>query len=304
MNELDKKQDISLPEKLQNEHEPQIGDVYKSKSMSYEQFIRISGMESETLEDGHVITRCSYEEFNMFKREWEPCRWGESHRVSIDQIKNSYEYVIFQFDELLEQFDEVESGKLDLGNLEPVETTALVAKGKNDLLAMKDSHEMVLKRLSYMREMMRSKADYYVREMEKKMQPLKDAMAIMSKTVENMKYAIRVIEGYLGIGVEAITISDGERADAGTPVSVRQRILFMDEEVACIMADGQGLDHYKKDVFYEWMKDPKNRDIIVPEERCIVIMKPKRFDHHYFSDAYYNRILNEWNHHSFIVIRD
>lgn len=305
MNDIAKNpEEISLPQKIRNEHEPQVGDVYKSNSMSYETFVRIKRIEKYKTEDGEEYTRLYLEEYDMFSREWHESRWGEDYHIGPDSLKSSYSYVIFDFDEMLRQFDELESGKVSFDDAEPVESTALVAKGKTDLLAMKEQQEMTMAKVGYMKDMMEAKAKDYTRAMERKMQPLKNALAVMNKTVENMKYAIRVIEGYLGVGVDAITISDGDRAAMGTPVAVRQRILFMDEEVACIMADGQGLDHYGKDVFYEWMKDPKNRDIIVPEERCIVIMKPKRYDHHYTNDFYENRIQNKWNHHSFIVIRD
>ena len=305
MNDITKKtEDISLPQKIRSEHEPQVGDVYKSNSMSYETFVRIKRIEKYKTKDGEEYTRLYLEEYDMFSREWHESRWGEDYSIGLDSLKSSYSYVIFDFDEMLRQFDELESGKVSFDDVEPVESTALVAKGKTDLLAMKEQQEMTIAKVGYMKDMMEAKAKDYTQAMERKMRPLKNALAVMNKTVENMKYAIRVIEGYLGVGVDAIIISDGERAAMGTPVAVRQRILFMDEEVACIMADGQGLDHYGKDVFYEWMKDPKNRDIIVPEERCIVIMKPKRYDHRYTNDFYENRILNKWNHHSFIVIRD
>lgn len=305
MNDLKKNnEEMSLPQKIISEHEPQVGDVYKSNSMSYDIFVRIKKIEKQKLESGVYYTRLYLEEYDMFSRDWHESRWGEDYYVGLDSLKDSYSYVIFDFDEMLQQFDELESGKVNFGDVAPIESTALVAKGKTDLMVMKEQQEMTIARVRYMKDMMEAKAKDYTRAMERKMQPLINAIAVMNKTVENMKYAIQVIEGYLGVGVDAITVSDGDRAAMGTPVVVRQRILFMDEEVACIKADGQGLDHYGKEVFYEWMKDPKNRDIIVPEERCIVIMKPKRYDYHYTDDFYENRYMNRWNHHSFIVIRD
>lgn len=260
MNDLKKNnEEMSLPQKIISEHEPQVGDVYKSNSMSYDIFVRIKKIEKQKLESGVYYTRLYLEEYDMFSRDWHESRWGEDHYVGLDSLKDSYSYVIFDFDEMLQQFDELESGKVNFGDVAPIESTALVAKGKTDLMVMKEQQEMTIARVRYMKDMMEAKAKDYTRAMERKMQPLKNAIAVMNKTVENMKYAIQVIEGYLGVGVDAITVSDGDRAAMGTPVVVRQRILFMDEEVACIKADGQGLDHYGKEVFYEWMKDPKKQ---------------------------------------------
>ena len=303
MNDITKQDEMSLPQKIRSEHEPQVGDVYQSNSMSYEIFVRIKRIETYKSESGQEYKRFYFEEYDMYSREWRESRWGEDYYIGADSLK-SYSYVIFDFEEMLRQFDEIDSGNVSFDDMAPIESTALVAKGKSDLLAMKEQQEMTIAKVSYMKDMLEAKAKDYKRAMERKMEPLKNAIAVMRKTVENMNYAIKVIEGYLGVGVEAITITDGERAETGSAVTVRQRILFMDEEVACIMADGQGLDHYGKDVFYEWMKEPKNRDIIVPEKRCIVIMKPKRYDHYYSDDFYDNRAMNRWNHHSFIVIRD
>lgn len=299
---MESKNTNSLVKNIQDSHEPKVGDVYRSKHTTYETFIRIKSVERLTLSNGREITKFFIEKYDMFLRQWVEC--DEYRAVSMENLVEYYSYVVCDFEEMLGQFDKIESGEISIDNIEPVDSTALVSKGKTNLIAMREQHEMAAARIGYIRDMMIAKANDYKRAMERKMEPLQKAIVAMQTTVSNMNYAIRVIEGYLGTGVETVTISDGERCIAGTPVSVRQRILFMDEEVACIMADGQGLDCYGKSVFYEWMKDSKNRDIITPEERCIVIMKPKRFEHRYSRDAYENKILNEWNHHSFIVVRD
>lgn len=300
MKEIDKVNEKSLPQKIRSEHEPQIGDVYKSNSMTYEGFVRITDIEVCKGIDGKEFKRLHITEYDMYKRKWNE----KSREISPETLLQYYSYVIFDFDEMLRQFDELESGKVSFDGVEPVESTALVAKGKNDLLQMKEQQEMTIERVNYMREMMVAKANDYKRAIELKMKPLEQAIASMRKTVSNMQYAISVIEGYLGVGVDAIKITEGESAEQCTPVSIRQRILFMDEEVACILEDNQGLDYHDKNMFYEWMKDKKHRDIIVPEQRCIVVMKPKRFDHNYSCDWVENQRLNEWNHHSFLVIRD
>ena len=300
MNEIDKKKELSLPDIIRKEHEPQVGDVYKSKSMSYEGFVKITDIEIVKRSDGTEFKRLHISAYDMYNRRWQE----EGRDISPESISAYYSYVIFDFDEMLRQFDELESGKISFNDVEPIESTALVAKGKNDLLQMKEQQEMTIERVNYMKEMMVAKANDYKRAMEFKMKPLEQAIASMRKTVSNMEYAISVIEGYLGVGVDAIKITEGESAAPGTPVSIRQRILFMDEEVACILEDNQGLDYHDKNMFYEWMKDKKHRDIVVPEERCVVIMKPKRFNHNYTRDWVENEKLNKWNHHSFLVIRD
>ena len=126
----------------------------------------------------------------------------------------------------------------------------------------------------------------------------------LEREIDLCKKVLSWLQAYTGKDISFQQICSGEHASPNTPLSIRQRILFMDEEVAVVNKDGQGLDYTQKEEFYQWLKNPQNRDIILPEKRCVVVMKPKRYNHYYSSDSYTNSIINKRNRHSFIMIRD
>ena len=109
MNDIAKNpEEISLPQKIRNEHEPQVGDVYKSNSMSYEGFVKITDIEICKGTDGEKFKRLHIAEYDMYKRQWQ----AKSRDISPESLSQYYSYVIFDFDEMLRQFDELESGKI------------------------------------------------------------------------------------------------------------------------------------------------------------------------------------------------
>lgn len=292
MNDLKKTEYSTVVEKTKCEHEPRVGDVYYYHTNK--EFIRL-----ESKEENKFV----YQWFDFVAKQW--TYNSEFNRtISIDSLKKYYEYVMFDFNEVVNSFDKYIDDGISMNIPEETESTSLVAKGKVNLELMRNENELAIERMELAQKVMESKLACQRYALEQKMKPLRDAMEVMKKTVKNITYAISVIEGYLGEGIEYITIAEGERAPQGTPVSVRQRILFMDEEVMIVDEFGNGIDYHDKNVFYEKMKEHSFRDIIVPEQRCIVVMKPRRYNRTYSSDFYENELMNKWNHHSFVVIRD
>lgn len=134
--------------------------------------------------------------------------------------------------------------------------------------------------------------------------PLNMAIRRMSVQADVLRKTCDLLKMYLGEAVSVTDAGTGECAPASEPVTIRQRILFMDEEMAVLGDDGKGLDAGDISTFAEWLKTPEHRDIIVPEPKCVVTMKPRRFKKRYTSDWRENDRLNEWNFHSFLVIRN
>ena len=292
MSDLQKSEYKSIVEKTKEEHEPTIGDVYYYHTNK--EFIRLESKDGE---------KFVYQWYDFESKQW---KYNSEYNrdISVSSLKNYYEYVMFDFNDVIDSFDKYIEGESSFQQPEETDSTSLVVKGKVNLELMRNENELAVERMNLAQKVMESKLACQRYALEQKMKPLRTAMEIMRKTVKDITYAISVIEGYLGEGVEYVSITDGERAQQGTPVTVRQRILFMDEEVMIVDEFGNGIDYTDKNVFYEKMKDTCFRDIIVPEPRCIVVMKPRRYDRKYTSDYYENKQMNKWNHHSFVVIRD
>ena len=122
--------------------------------------------------------------------------------------------------------------------------------------------------------------------------------------IEKVMKVISMIELYLGVNEELMQISEGEKADPAEPLTLRQLVLYMDEETALMGYRCDGYDYEDIEKFDEWLLDPKNRDIVIPEKRSIVVFKPRRKDKNYSDDFYFNKVRNQWNHVSYILMRN
>jgi hypothetical protein len=84
------------------------------------------------------------------------------------------------------------------------------------------------------------------------------------------------INAYLGIGECERELIEGDPAPDHVPVSIRQLILYADEECALSNKDRWGSDSESMDVFYKWLRADQNYTTILPEQKCLVAMRPRR----------------------------
>ena len=287
----------SLPVKLRKEHVPQTGDIYLYNGCQGREIIRLGEKEVYAPSGVKHFTQFKTELWSFADGEWKSGR----HNVSESDLKEYYRYCLFPLEDILKDVDNLDSG---MAEETPVtETEELVALGTR-LPDMLSQTEMLEDRMETLSLFYRARMDEQMRLMEEKMRPLKALVEQTQKQLLNIRRAISIVEIYQGQNVEVLTLCEGSPAPADVPVSIRQRILFMDEECAVLDEEGQGLDYWTRDRFYEWIKTPSHRDVILPEQKCVVVMKPRRFDKQYSSDPYEQRKRNEWNRYSFIFIRN
>ena len=284
--------EIALPEKLREGHVPKPGDIYLTHTFRDSQCI----IRLESRKDGRwkVKKYCFTDE--DFTKDY--------YSLSDDNLKSSdYRLLLHPLEDILNQADMIFKGQLP--EEDPLsDNTDLVRTGKERLLALMYDAQMKADLMQSVKIVMQSRMNSIRDEMEQKMRMLEPVMDNLKRQTEILEQVLSWLNAYVGKGVSVNTICTGEGASRNEPLTIRQRILFMDEEVAIIGNDGQGLDYSGKDTFYEWLKNPEHRDLILPEERCAVVMKPKRYDHHYTSNTYQNQLINQMNRHSFIMIRD
>lgn len=283
-----------LPDRLRKEHVPANGDIYLYMS---ENFFRLCNRR-----ETEYGVRYDREEWCFAEKKWVPYRYGDVSEKDLLESR-SYRLCLAPVDELLSETDRIFSGQVIEEKVEEAETTALVAMGSR-LPDMLSQTEMLEDRMQTMEVIYRARMDEVRYTMEKRLEPLKALAKTVRKQLRNIQRAISIVEIYAGENVEIVTLREGTPASEDTPVTIRQRILFMDEECAVLDEDGQGMDFWTRDRFYEWIKEPKHRNIILPEEKCIVVAKPRRYDRHYSNDPYEQAKMNQWNRHSFIFIRN
>lgn len=273
------------------EHAPVVGDVYVQGDTTYGSIYRLDACTDNMFE---------VSEYSLLNNSWT----RSERRISERSIREYYSYVAFGLDDILKDARALMAGECADSSTELSDATTLVRQGKDDILMMLEASELAQLRAETAASFVAVQIAQQTRILDEYRKRAEIEVKRLKNQVKTLRRVISMVEVYTGASLDITTISEGEGASAQEPLTIRQRILFMDEEVAAILEDGQGLGHENKDQFYEWLKIPSNRDVIVPEQRCAVVMKPRRFHKRYSSDPYENRLLNIWNKHSFIVIRN
>ncbi|MFA5398447.1 MAG: hypothetical protein WC346_20710 [Methanogenium sp.] len=221
----------------------------------------------------------SLEGYHSLKREVDR---GELTRVkSINEIKQ----YIKDFEDNIKDFS-----KFDLSLPQESNETALAVMDKNLLKSMEKTYEDKRNQI----QLLQAVAKY-------KMQQLTEIKNKFITIVEKIHRVIGKIELYLGVNEEVVQIQDGISAPADTPISLFQKILYMDEEVG-VVEDG-GLDWKHIDDFDNWLVEG-HLDLIAPLPKCIVILKVRRKDKRYTSVKWENAYLNDPNRYTYILIRN
>ena len=290
---------MTLYNRIQKEHVPAAGDVYIPKSPCFNSREAFSLVEKN--ENGCWVIK-TLDGFPSY----------HGNTISEDSLRQYYRLVVNRVADVMRLAGLVLEGKapevaaLITGEKEkalPESEELMATETPEHISAMLDEAERMQVMLKDVREMADLMVEVRKAELENMLDGMNDYLAKVNRQVGNLLKVIAVLNLYTGRTVDIHQFAEGESAPEGEPLSIRQRILFMDEEI-CVHLDHEA-DYKDVDVFFEWMKEPANRDIIVPEERCVVCLKPKRFDMDYRSgDAQYDAQRNVWNKHTYVVIRN
>lgn len=152
----------------------------------------------------------------------------------------------------------------------------------------------------------RAALDLVVQERLNKMAALKShastMLANIQKQVKQVMRIVTILELYLGIDEELVQIGEGERAADDEPITMRQLQLYMDEEYGD-PADG-GLDWTNLEDFDRWLVEKGGLDVVAPEKKCLVALRPRRYSKNYTDDAFANFIANIPNKKTYFLIRN
>jgi hypothetical protein len=173
---------------------------------------------------------------------------------------------------------------------------ALVAL-QNDLEQRKNQAELLRAFVGY--EMERRK-----QELEKIKAAVYEIVADFQKKIERIMRVITTIELYLGIDEELFQIQDGPKASATEPIQFRQAVLYMDEEIG--HWEEGGLDFTNISWFDEWLVKDNNFKRLLPEQKGMLVFRPRRYKKDYRTDnALYEAEMNRNNLNStYLLIRN
>lgn len=293
---------VPVPQKIRNGHTPSVGDIYYHKDSFYPDIYRITSVEVK-----EKYTAYHVEEYNLSEDKWEK---PERETLSDDTLKEYYTLLIGDFDEILSIARAAVGGDtsaidelLKKADNSP-ETLALVQSSPAEqVFALTEAGEMLQDKLQTIEDHMKMIIASIRHEMEAKLSAVNKKLSVVKDYVRNLQRIITVMNLYTGKNVDIVVVKDGEGAPAGLPVTIRQRILYMDEEYLASAENG-GIDYNDIEEFNRWLCKRENLDIVLPEPKCIVAMKPKRYDADYSRDWYVNKALNQWNHHTYVFFRD
>lgn len=291
---------IPAPERDRRDHVPSVGDIYIHNN-SWGRCIRIAGKRDYNGAKIYTVDVYSFA-MNGWKK--------ENDSVTEDNLKEYYTLLLCPFEEILAAAEAALEGDSSL--VDKIMTEAdhseeslalMVSRPADQVFALAEANERMQDKLTSVSRMMNLIVESKVEQMKTQVRALDEKLSSIRDVVENIQKVITVMNLYTGQSVDVEVICDGEKAPADIPITVRQRILFMDEEFLADAENG-GIDYRETSRFYNWLKKPEARDIICPEPKCIVAMKPKRYNKSYSDNWHENQAANKWNHHTIILFRD
>jgi hypothetical protein len=267
------------------------GSVYRIRNTKYDKHEKREEVELESWSDVHHGD-------GSVKAQW--CHYGD---ISLSDFESGR---FLKIDQPIEELEKTTLAEMsDLSQYEddeplPSTSTAIsIAAPKEKLERARKQAQLVANKVEIMR-----------RVLERKSNALRRLMEGHLAKVKKLAKIINIIELYLGVEEEIVQLVQGVPASSDIPISFRQQILFMDEEIALV--EPEGIDFQDIDKFDQWLtSDPKHLSQVLPEEKGVVVIRVRRTDKNYFEDRemdaamhYQNFVLNLNNKAVYILIRN
>lgn len=182
------------------------------------------------------------------------------------------------------------------------ETSLMSLKSKDTLVILKEQTEKAVEIANKIKTQAQLIVNFQRSQLEAKISAFNNKISVMRKEIEKFEYVITTIEIYAGIKEDIITLKEGDPASADCPVVLHQACLFMDEEFALIDDD---FDYSKEKHFNSWLVKDNHFKELLPEEKSMLVCKPRRNDKDYKVDSsLVNFLLNKPNHRTIFLIRN
>lgn len=169
----------------------------------------------------------------------------------------------------------------------PIIISSEVISNVNSKIELRQKHDEIARRKA---------------ELSKMVSEMNRAMSVLKEELKQKQKIVYIIETFLGLHEEVVQIAFGEPAPEGTPLTLFQQKLFMDEEVGIWDdTDGQGLDFKEIDEFDKWIA--KKYATFAYESLSIVAWQVRRNEKNY-GDSFVNAQFNQWNKQTYFLIRN
>lgn len=253
-------------------------------------------------EDGGVIV----DEINPITLEVTKDGYYKDYHISKSSLEEYYKVLGADAVEIKALAERVLNGETIEEFTESDDTALMSLNNKETLLALKDDISKACAVAEKTRKYAELIMQQQIKDLKARMQPIQDMVKKMKNEVKRLDYVIQTIETYMGIKEDLIRLQKGEPSSETTPIVFRQAVIFMDEEMALIDDD---FDWQKSDRFDKWLLEDNHYKDLMPDEKSMVALKPRRTDKLYTdgntaSDRLYNWMMNENNHQTVFLVRN
>ncbi len=144
----------------------------------------------------------------------------------------------------------------------------------NPAAGLRNKAHSLKKRAAALSSLVKSRREYLQSKIDQKLAHAAASLEDMTKVVARLQEVVQTVNLYLGRDEEMECLREGATAPAGTPITIRQNVLFMDEEVAL---EHHNIDFEDIEKFDQWLlKSPKNLAQVIPEPKGVVVLRVRR----------------------------
>lgn len=216
----------------------------------------------------------------------------DSDRCYFDYSKLPIQYINISAEDIMNDLNKKTLSGFNNDTFTESSETAIVDLNKQLVFDAKQRAENAFR----MNEMMHSILQSKMRELER-------FACDMKNHLDNLNRVIATIELYLGIHETIIQIKEGDKASPMSPICLRQKKLYMDEEAAILYDNPEdGIKFDSEDGFDDWVRI--NYKILIPEDRGIVCLGISRREKYYSEDRDYEAFLRKNNNQQYFLIRN
>lgn len=251
------------------------------------------------INDNHVFYGIKCNNSTIENPEFSP--YGSDN---IEHFLKKFKVYVPNLQELYDNATRFLNNEIDFSELYDTigDSTSLVHKNSRSTLEkIHQDIELKHERINAIRAMVEFQINEKHNALKQMRQKLDDTLCVYKKQMTKIMKVIGLIELYLGIEEELFCLQIGESAPENEPIYLHQQVLYADEEIA--ITDNGGIDYTQLDMFDSFVLE--NYKTIAPEQKCIVVFKPRRYDKDYKTqDKMYEYVQNKWNHQSYFLIRN
>ena len=216
---------------------------------------------------------CTYQEGESWAEDFEPAT-AEDFEASIQRAIKAVDECRATQDEFMLELKGFSTNLIGSGEVTPANETTTIAAFQSAGQIRNRAHGLKRK-ANDLAVSVKEKKEWLETKLGQKMALAMASLSDMKDVVAKLEEVVLTVQLYLGHDEEVVLVRDGKPAPATVPLTIRQRVLAMDEEVA--LTHPHGIDCTEIEKFDEWLlASPENLKQVIPEEKAVVVLRVRR----------------------------